>query len=192
MGGGHKGLLAVDGVPMLTRVLAAVSPQVGAMLINSNADPLLFEAYGLPVLADNLPGYQGPLAGLLTGMQWARQCHPRARHLLSVPCDSPYLPCDLVTRLADALATGDSDIAIARDEDHRHPTLGLWPVALADRLAMDLDRHGVRGMQAWLNKFAMREVFFDAGDLRNINTPEDLAASHRRPPRNPNTSMESE
>jgi molybdopterin-guanine dinucleotide biosynthesis protein A len=179
MGGGHKGLLTVDGVPMLARVLAAVTQQADAVLINSNADPVLFEPYGVPVLADSLPGYQGPLAGLLTGMQWARQHYPRVTHLLSVPCDTPYLPPDLAERLRDALTRSNNDIAIARDDARLHPTLGLWPVSLADRLAIDLERHGVRGMQAWLNNFAVRKVFFDAGDLHNINTPEELAALHR-------------
>ena len=182
MGGGHKGLLAVNGMPMLTRVLAAITPQVDAVLINSNSDPLLFEPYGLPVLADCVPGFQGPLAGLLTGMRWARRHYPRATHLLSVPCDCPCLPGDLAARLADAITGSGRDIAIARDKERLHPTLGLWPVALVECLAIDLERHGVRGMQAWLRQFAVREVFFDPGDLRNINTPEDLAALHRRRP----------
>jgi molybdopterin-guanine dinucleotide biosynthesis protein A len=191
MGGGHKGLLALNGVPMLAHVLAAITPQVHATLINSNADPLLFETYGSPVLPDCLPGYQGPLAGLLTGLFWAQRHHPRATHLLSVPCDSPYLPCNLAARLGGALAYSGKDIAIARDHERRHPTLGLWPVALAGRLAMDLVRHDMRGMQAWLRQFAVEDVFFNPDDLRNINTPEDLAALHRQPPRNPQTSARS-
>lgn len=175
MGGGHKGLLIVDGITMLERVLTVVTPQVNAVLINSNGDPVLFEKYGLPVLADSVPGHQGPLAGLFTGMFWARQYRPHATHLLSAPCDSPYLPADLVMRLANGLA-GGGEIAVARDAERIHPTLGLWPVALAERLAVDLVGHGVRSMQTWLNQFDVREVDFDVRYLRNVNTPEDLAA----------------
>src|SRR5690349_8780704 len=85
LGGGHKGLLALDGISMLERVLAIMTPQTEAVLINSNGDPVLFETFGTPVLADFVPGHQGPLAGLLTGMLWARQYYPHATHLLSAP-----------------------------------------------------------------------------------------------------------
>jgi molybdopterin-guanine dinucleotide biosynthesis protein A len=183
MGGGQKGLLPLGGMPMLAHVLAAVTPQVHAILINSNANPQLFEPYRLPVLADSAPGQLGPLAGLLTGMLWARQNHPSTTHLLSAPCDSPCLPSDLVARLTGALTKSGKAIAIARDKERLHPTLGLWPVALAERLADDLVRHDMRGMQAWLRQFAVQEVFFDPDDLRNINTPEDLAALRSQPPR---------
>jgi molybdopterin-guanine dinucleotide biosynthesis protein A len=176
MGGGHKGLLPLNGVPMLEQVLAAVKPQTDAILLNSNDDPALFAQFGAPILADCVPGYQGPLAGLLTGMLWARQHYGHATRLLSVPCDCPYLPADLAARLANAL-TGDGEIAVARDSERLHPTLGLWPVALADRLAADLLTHGIRRMQGWLGQFAVREVVFDAACLRNINTPRDLAVA---------------
>ena len=172
MGGGHKGLMLLDGAPMLAHVLAALTPQADAMLINSNGDPRLFEAFGLPVLADCVAGYHGPLAGLLTGMLWARQHHPNATHLLSAPCDVPYLPPDLARRLADSLMNG-AEIAIARDSDRIHPTLGLWPVSLAERLTLDLVNHGTRAMRSWLANFPVQEIIFDAACLRNVNTPED-------------------
>jgi molybdopterin-guanine dinucleotide biosynthesis protein A len=175
MGGGHKGLLTLDGVSMLGRVLSIVTPQTEAVLINSNSDPALFETFRATVLADCVPGHLGPLSGLLTAMLWARQYHPRATHLLSAPCDTPYLPTDLAARLTNSLAGGD-EIAIARDVGQVHPTLGLWPVALAERLATDLVCHGMRRMRAWLAQFIVREVHFDAACLKNINTPEDLAA----------------
>ncbi len=179
MGGDHKALMALDGTAMLSRVLTALRPQVGAVLINSNADPDLFHAYDLPVLADSLPGYHGPLAGLLTGMLWARRHHPEASHILSAPCDSPFLPPDLVVRLSHALGHmpgSGRHIAIARDLEHRHPTIGLWPVCLAERLAEDLGQNGVRSMQHWLSNFAVRDALFDVQALRNINTPQDLHA----------------
>ncbi len=181
MGGGHKGLLLLDGTPMLAHVLTALAPQVDAMLINSNGNPRLFEAFGLPTLADCVAGYQGPLAGLLTGMLWVRQHHPAATHLLSAPCDVPYLPPDLASRLAESLANG-AQIAIARDHDRIHPTVGLWPVSLAEQLALHLVGHGVRAMRSWLANFLVQEALFDAACLRNVNTPEDLAALRNHSP----------
>jgi molybdopterin-guanine dinucleotide biosynthesis protein A len=178
MGGGHKGLLLLDGAPMLAHVLAALTPQVDAVLINSNGDPRLFEAFGPPVLADCVEGHQGPLAGLLTGMLWARQHHPTATHLLSAPCDVPYLPSDLAARLAEGLPNG-TQVAIARDHDRIHPTVGLWPVSLAEQLALDL-RQGMRAMRSWLANVPAREAVFDAACLRNINTLEDLITLHNQ------------
>jgi molybdopterin-guanine dinucleotide biosynthesis protein A len=174
MGGGDKGLLKLNGVSMLERILAIVQPQTEAVLINSNSDPMKFEEFDAPVLADCVPGYLGPLAGLLTGMMWARQYHPRATHLLSAPCDSPYLPGDLAARLAKGLAGGE--IAIARDSERLHPTLGLWPIAFADRLAEDLVCRDMRRVRAWLAQFPVREIMFDAACLQNINTHDDFAA----------------
>jgi len=173
MGGGHKGLMMLQGVSMLGRVLTTLKPQTEAVLISSNGEPALFAEFDAPVLADSVPGYQGPLAGLLTGMLWARHHYPCATHLLSAPCDSPYLPRDLAARLANGLV-GGAEIAVARDAQRIHPTLGLWPVTLAERLATDLNCRGVRRMQAWLAQFAVNAVAFDAACLKNINTPDDL------------------
>lgn len=175
MGGGNKGLLKLDGVSMLGRILTILEPQTEAVLINSNSDSALFAEFDAPVLADCVPGYLGPLAGLLTGMMWARQTHPDATHLLSAPCDSPYLPADLAMRLAKGLA-GGGEIAVARDAERVHPTLGLWPIALADRLADDLICRDIRRVRAWLASFAVQEIMFDAASLQNINTQDDLAA----------------
>ena len=176
MGGGQKGLMLLDGVPMLGRVLTTLKPQTEAVLISSNGEPALFAEFDAPVLADSVPGYQGPLAGLLTGMLWARQHHPRATHLVSAPCDCPYLPPDLCARLTKGLSDG-GEIAVARDAQRVHPTLGLWPIALTDRLTNALVCQGLRRMQTWLAQFSVREVEFDATYLRNINTPDDLGAA---------------
>jgi molybdopterin-guanine dinucleotide biosynthesis protein A len=175
MGGGDKGLLQLHGVSMVERVLTILRPQTEAVLINSNSDPILFEQFDSPVLADCVPGYRGPLAGLLTGMMWARQHHSHATHILSAPCDSPCLPADLAVRLAEGL-DGGGEIAIARDCERIHPTLGLWPIVLADRLAEDLVCRDMRRVRAWLAPFAVREVLFDAACLQNINTRDDLVA----------------
>ena len=178
MGGGDKCLLPLDGKPMLAHVLERVSPQASAILINSNSSPELFAGFGWPVLPDVIDGFQGPLAGLLTGMRWAAQAG--AAHLLSVACDTPFLPLDLATRLGAGLSRGD--IAIARDTARSHPVIGLWPAALAPRLAHDMESNGIRGVHQWLRGLAVREVEFEAAQFRNLNTRDDLRqAAHATP-----------
>lgn len=172
MGGGDKGLLPLNGKPILAHVLDRVAPQAGAILINSNSPADLFALFGWPVLPDTMAGFQGPLAGLLTGMTWARKTHPGATHLLSAACDTPFLPLDLATRLGEGLAA--TDIAIARDQERSHPVIGLWPVALADRLARDMAEHDVRGVHQWLRGQAVRAVMFDAVHFHNLNTRDEL------------------
>ncbi len=174
MGGGDKCLLPLMGRPMLAHVLDRVAPQSGAILINSNSEPELFKRFGLPVLADGTAGFQGPLSGLLTGLTWARRHHPGATHLLSVACDTPFLPHDLVLRLAAALP--GAGIAIAADAERSHPVIGLWPLALAERLDDDL-RKGARAVCRWLENFPVREAHCGASQLQNVNTPADLQAA---------------
>ncbi|MBA2590365.1 MAG: molybdenum cofactor guanylyltransferase MobA [Alphaproteobacteria bacterium] len=178
MGGGDKCLLPLDGKPMLAHVLDRVSPQVCAILINSNSAPDVFASFGWPVLPDVLAGFQGPLAGLLTGMAWAAQAG--ATHVLSVACDTPFLPPDLSQRLGAGLSRGD--IAIARDDARSHPVIGLWPTALAPRLARDMEQNGIRGVHQWLRGQSVREVSFDAAHFRNINTRDELNQAFQSTP----------
>lgn len=177
MGGNDKALVMLNGAPMLDHVLAAIGPHLRQILINSNTGAEPFQHYGLPVLPDSVPGRLGPLAGLLTGMTWAAQ--QSATHVISVPCDTPLLPADLVPRLTAALAQSGAQIAIACDGERRHPTLGIWPVHLAGRLAQDLAA-GTRAMHAWLNQFLVADIHFGAEPLCNLNTPGELAAADRK------------
>ncbi len=180
MGGSDKCLLPLDGRPLLAHVAAAVAPQSCDMLINTNSNPARFARFGLATLPDPVTGFQGPLAGILTGMLWARAHHPRVTHLLSVPCDTPFLPRDLVLRLTEALES-DAGIAIARDPERIHPTIGLWPTSLAGRLAADLS-DGARAVHRWLENFRVVETAFPAWHFRNINTRADLAAARQHHP----------
>lgn len=178
MGGGDKCLLDLDGRPMLAEVIARLAPQCGAVALNANGDPARFAAFRLPVLPDSLPGFPGPLAGILTGMDWAASLGAGA--VVSVAGDTPFFPRDLVARLAQAghgivLAAGLDEAGQATD----HPTFGLWPVALRDDLAATLaaDQRRVR-------RFAERHqpgraVWPDAV-FANINTPADLARAEAR------------
>ena len=177
MGGGDKSLMPLQGQPMLAHVLDRIRPQSSSLLINSNSDPALFRAFGFGVRADAVPGRLGPLAGVLTGLLWAREMS--ATHLLTVPCDTPFLPHDLVEQLYLDLYRSQADIAMARDPEQVHPVIALWPVRLADRLAADLES-GFRSVQRWQNQFRVCESEFSASHFSNLNTPAELAAAEAR------------
>jgi len=182
MGGGDKCLLRVQGSPLIAHILDALAPQTRDILINTNSDPAPFLKFGLPVLPDAIPGFQGPLAGLLTGMLWSRRRHPHQAYLLSVAGDVPFLPHDLVARLHASLAGGQADVAIAACPHFTHPTIGLWPVDLAQRLEHDLTETGIRSMLDWIAGFRVTRTEFPSDVLVNINTPAELNScqkSHR-------------
>ena len=178
MGGEDKCFLPLKGEPLLAHVMARIAPQTSAILINSNGEPAKFHGFGVPVARDRTEGFQGPLSGLLTGMIWARESHA-ATHVLSVPCDTPFLPSDLVRRLEKAMRQTGAEIAIARDEERSHPVIGLWPVALAGRLAADL-ADGTRAIHRWLAQFHVCEVPFSARHFHNINTRAELREAGSR------------
>lgn len=185
MGGGDKGLLDLGGRPMLQHVIGRLAPQVGRVVINANGDPARFAAFGLPVVADTISGFVGPLAGILAGLRWSQENAPEATHVASVSADAPFLPLDLVarlrSRLADEGAVTGAKIALAASGDEVHPVIGLWPVALADDLEAALGA-GVRKVLAWTDRHGTLPVTFPflAVDGRqidpffNANTPEDL------------------
>ncbi len=178
MGGGDKCLLPVAGTPLIARVLTAITPQTSDILINTNSDPRPFLKFGQPVLPDAIAGFQGPLAGILTGMLWSRRRHPRQAHLLTVASDVPFLPRDLVTLLSQSLADQRADIAIASSPLGTQPTIGLWPVDLADRLEHDLMETNIRSLHQWIGGFRVAQAEFSSEALVNFNTPADLAAYH--------------
>lgn len=181
-GRGDKGLLDIAGKPMLGHVIERLSPQVGAMVINANGDPERFAAFRLPVVADTIEGFAGPLAGILAGLRWSQANAPEATHVVSVSTDAPFLPGDLVAKLQTALANAPGAIALARSEDTLHPVIGLWPVALADDLEEAL-RAGTRKVLAWTDRYGTVPVDFPLIRLQdrvvdpffNANTPDELA-----------------
>jgi molybdopterin-guanine dinucleotide biosynthesis protein A len=183
MGGGDKGLLDLAGRPMLAHVVARLSPQVGRVVINANGDPQRFAPFGLPVVADTIAGFAGPLAGVLAGMRWSMAHTPAARWIVTAAGDAPMLPSDLVSRLSAAVQALDHAVALARSGGDVHPVIGLWPVALADDLEAEL-KSGVRKVLHWTDRHGTVAVDFPmarAGNTEvdpffNANTPEDLDA----------------
>lgn len=189
MGGGDKGLLELGGQTLLARVIARLAPQCGALALNANGDPARLARFGLPVLADPVPGQPGPLAGVLAGMLWATG--QGASHVLSVAADTPFFPADLVARLCAAARPGARPGAVAGPVlaavHHQgrllpQPTFGLWPVALAGALRSALDA-GQRRAGQWAAEQGAALVAFPAAaadPFFNINTPDELAEAARR------------
>jgi molybdopterin-guanine dinucleotide biosynthesis protein A len=186
MGGGDKGLAALGTTTMMDEVLRRLAPQVASVVLNANGDPARFARFGLPVAADTVEGFVGPLAGVLAGMRWAQTNAPAATHVLSVSSDAPFLPAGLAQRLLDALSSGGGRIAMASSGGGLHPVIGLWPVALADDLEAAL-RAGVRKVLAWTDRHGTVTVEFPmlrAGTelvdpFFNANTPSELDEARR-------------
>lgn len=183
MGGGDKALMPLAGRPMIARVIERLGAQAAPLAINANGDPARFAAFGLPVVADSVAGFAGPLAGVLAGMDWARAAAPGARWIATAASDTPFFPHDLVARLTSAAAAGGAEtIALAASRGHLHPVFGLWPVALADDLRAWLATGENRKVLAWVGRHALAEVAFAdiaaAGrtldPFFNANTPEDM------------------
>lgn len=177
MGGGDKGRLLLGGRSLLARVIERTRPQVAALALNANGDPVRFGDLGLPVLPDTVAGFPGPLAGVLAGMDWAAV--QGASHVVTVAADTPFLPEDLVPRLLLA-AEGGAAIVLASSlvdgRKTRHPTFGLWSVALRNDLRAALAR-GERKVGLWAEQQGAVPALFPSGFIDpffNINTPEDL------------------
>ena len=181
LGGGDKGLRRLAGRPILAHVIARARPQVAALGLGANGDPARFAGFALPVVADGVAGFAGPLAGVLAGLDWTAAEQPAATHLASFAGDAPFLPTDLVERLGAALAEGH-DLACAASAGRVHPVFGLWPVALREELRRALTLEGVRKVEQWMRRFRLAVVEFPAVPLDpffNINRAEDLAAAER-------------
>lgn len=173
MGGGDKGLLPLGKSTLLSHVIDRLEPQVAEMALNANGDASRFGSFGLPVVADSVEGFAGPLAGVLAGLDWAADQGGEA--VVSVAADTPFFPCDLVPRLLLEAEGMAHPLVLAATPDGRHPTFGLWPMALRNDLRAALEG-GLRKVVQWTDGHDGREAVFDsAGDpFFNVNTPEDL------------------
>jgi molybdopterin-guanine dinucleotide biosynthesis protein A len=178
MGGGDKALRLLGDATLLDHVLARLAGQGSRIVLNANGDPERFARFGLPVVADPLPDYPGPLAGVLAGMQWAAG-FPGCADMVSVPCDSPFIPRDLVARLCAARDADGAEVACASSLGRVHPVAGLWPVRLAPVLRQALDE-GTRRIGSWAGRFRLVEVEFvgePVDPFFNANHPDDLRAA---------------
>jgi molybdopterin-guanine dinucleotide biosynthesis protein A len=176
MGGVDKGLQLLDGRPMVAQVIERLQPQVDELLINANQNLDRYAAFGHRVVPDSIEGFAGPLAGLERGLA-------NATHGLvaTVPCDSPFLPADLVIRLYEALATGGADLAVARTGSQPHPVFCLCRRELHANLAAYLAGGG-RKIDHWYSSLHVAEVDFadEAAAFDNLNTRDELQAAAGR------------
>jgi len=182
MGGGDKALLRIGGVAILDRVLARLRPFCRAIALNANGDPARFSAYRLPVLADSVADFAGPLAGILAGLDWAAKTAPDVEWLVSAPGDCPFLPHDVVARLHAARAQARVPLACARSGEWRHPVVGLWPVALREDLRHALVVEGLHKIEIWTARHGVALASWPdtpVDPFFNVNTPEDLANAER-------------
>lgn len=171
MGNVDKGLQTFRSAPMILHVIMRLSPQTGSLMINANQNHGPYEGFGLPVWPDQMSGFEGPLAGLQTGL-----AHCETEYLVTAPCDSPFLPTNLVERLADAIGEADLAVAVTGDDDGRqpHPVFCLMRSSLLPHLTVFLQEGG-RKIDAWYKSLNFVEVVFsDEAAFRNINTLEEL------------------
>ncbi len=182
MGGGDKARIKIGGKTILDRVIATMTPQCARLIVNANGDLARFADTGLPVIADSVPDFAGPLAGILAGLDWAAAHAPDIADIISVPGDCPFLPSDLVTRLAAARTQAKMPLACARSGDWRHPVVGLWPVNLREDLRRALTVEGLHKIEIWTARHGVAIADWPAAPVDpffNVNTPDDVTAAER-------------
>ena len=185
MGGGDKPMRSIAGRTILERVIARLGPQCDGLILNANGDPARFAAYGLPVIADPVADFPGPLAGILAGLDWVAAHRPDVSWVLSAAADCPFLPRDLVARLHRARTEQNAQIAVAASGGQSHHVVGIWSVALREELRHALVVENVRKVERWAARYRIAtatwpteplDPFFNANTIDDIEQAERLAA----------------
>ena len=182
MGGGDKPMREIGGRTILDHVVDRLSPQCDGLMLNANGDPARFARFGLPVVADTVEGYPGPLAGVLAALEWAAANRPRVEWVVSAAGDCPFLPRDLVERLQQARMAEGADLAVAASGDQTHPVIGLWKVAARDELRHALVEEDMRKIDRWTARYRLATVAWPVEPVDpffNANTVDDLAEAER-------------
>jgi molybdenum cofactor guanylyltransferase len=182
MGGGDKALKEIAGRTILERAIERLAPQCAALILNANGDPGRFAATGLTVVADDVPGFAGPLAGILAALDWAARNRPEIGWVASAAGDSPFLPHDFVARLHAARAAAGVPLACAESGGQAHPVNGLWSVALRADLRHALVVEDMRKIDRWTARHGIAHASWPAKPLDpffNANTPQDIAAAEQ-------------
>ncbi len=182
MGGGDKPMRQIGGRTILDRVIARLQPQCDGLILNANGDPARFAAFGLPVIADTVEDFPGPLAGILAALDWTAAHRPDVTWILSAAGDCPFLPRDLVARLHRARAEQDAQLAVASSGGQTHPVIGLWHVGLREDLRHALVAEDMRKIDRWTARYRLATVDWPTEPLDpffNANTVEDIADAER-------------
>jgi molybdopterin-guanine dinucleotide biosynthesis protein A len=178
MGGGDKPMRIIAGKTILERVIARLRPQCGGLILNANGDPTRFAQFGLPVIADGVADFPGPLAGILAGLDWMATNRPGVNWMLSAAGDCPFLPRNLVARLDQERRQQNAELAVAASGDQTHPVIGLWSVALREELRQALVVEGIRKIDRWTSRYPLATVRWPITPFDpffNANTIEDIA-----------------
>jgi molybdopterin-guanine dinucleotide biosynthesis protein A len=178
MGGGDKCLRPLGGVPILQRIVDRAKPQVSTLILNANGDASRFTGFKLPIVPDVVEGFAGPLAGVLTGLEWAAQHAPKAKWVASFATDAPFFPRNLIAELGREVVQDKADLACARSGGQDHPVFGLWPVRLAGALRRALVDEELRKVDLWTARYRLVHVAFPTAPVDpfyNVNRPQDLA-----------------
>ena len=182
MGGSDKPMRTIAGRTILERVIARLGSQCDPLILNANGDPARFTRYGLPVTADSVADFPGPLAGILAGLDWTAANQPEAAWMLSAAADCPFLPRDLLARLHQARIEQNAQLAFAASGGQTHHVIGLWAVALRDELRHALVAETIRKVESWTARYSIAIVPWPTEPLDpffNANTADDLAEAER-------------
>ena len=182
MGGGDKPMRTIAGKTILERVIARLAPQCDGLILNANGEPSRFAAFGLPVIADTVADFPGPLAGILAALDWMATHRPEVKRVLSAAADCPFLPRDLVARLEAARAAQNAELAVAASDGQTHPVIGLWSVRLRGELRHALVEEGVRKIDRWTARYPLATVTWPTTPVDpffNANTVDDIAEADR-------------
>ncbi|MCW5679786.1 MAG: molybdenum cofactor guanylyltransferase MobA [Xanthobacteraceae bacterium] len=188
MGGGDKTLKEIGGRTILSRVIERVQPQCSRLILNANGDAMRFSSASLPVISDDVPGFVGPLAGILAGMEWAAANVPGTLYIATVAGDCPFLPRDLIARLSMARREQGKPLACAQSGDWRHPVIGLWPVGLREELRRALTIEGLHKVEVWGARYGVAIAEWDDSPFdpfMNVNTPVDAVRANMIAATNP-------
>ena len=178
MGGGDKTMRAIAGRPILDHVIERLAPQCASLILNANGDPARFDAWGLPVVPDDVPDFAGPLAGVLAALDWTALHHPAIEWVVSVAADCPFLPRDLVARMQAERAAMQAELAVAASGDQSHPVVGLWKVSLREALRHALVVEECRKIDRWTARYRLVTTqwpLIPVDPFFNANTPDDVA-----------------
>jgi molybdenum cofactor guanylyltransferase len=178
MGGGDKARIRIGGMTILDRVLARLKLQCSRVILNANGDPARFADAGLPVVPDSVPGFAGPLAGILAGLDWTAAHAPDCEWVVSAPGDCPFLPNDLIARLHEARGAAKAPLASAKSGQQIHPVVGLWPLSLREDLRHALVDEDLRKIDLWTARHGVAIADWPDRPIDpffNVNTPDDAA-----------------